>query len=186
MNKTTIKSILVESFTGFTNFTDTLSDHRFMVSPEGKWSAGQQLDHLIRSVKPVNTVLGLPRIFLRFFGKPALPSRSYEQVEEMYKLALEKGRTTTRPYIPPVTSAAQRNVLQLQFHQQKDRLLSLLGQWAENDLDKYQVTHPLTGKLTIRELLYFTACHNEHHLQILQQREQKDLPWAVQLERALS
>lgn len=186
MNKEAIKTILEKSFSDFTTFTDTLSDHRFIVSPEGKWSAGQQLDHLIRSAKPVNTALGLPKIFLRFFGKPNSRSRSYEQVSETYKLVLQKGGVAARPYIPPVTERAQRGILLQQFHQQKDRLLLQIDQWLEDDLDKYQVPHPLLGKITIREVLYFTAYHNQHHLKTLQQREQKDQSWSDQLERALS
>lgn len=185
MNKETIKTILEKSFTDFTAFTDTLSDHRFIVSPEGKWSAGQQLDHLIRSAKPVNTAMGLPKVFLRFFGKPASRSRSYEQIAESYKLALQRGGVTTRPYIPPVTEADQRGALQQLFHQQKDRLLQQIDQWKEEDLDRYQVPHPLLGKLTIREVLYFTAYHNQHHLKTLEQREKKDQSWSDQLERAL-
>lgn len=185
MNKETIKTILEKSFTDFTTFTDTLSDHRFIVSPEGKWSAGQQLDHLIRSAKPVNTAMSLPKILLRFFGKPASRSRSYEQVAESYRQVLQHGGVAARPYIPPVTEAEQRGILQLQFHQQKERLLQQIDQWTEEELDKYQVPHPHLGRMTIREVLYFTAYHNQHHLQTLEQREQKNPSWSEQLERAL-
>lgn len=185
MTKEQIKTILEKSFTDFTTFTDTLSDHRFIVSPEGKWSAGQQLDHLIRCAKPVAKAMAMPRVLLRLFGKPATHSRSYEQVMHIYQQALKKGGVTTRPYIPPVTEASQRQPLLQQFQSQKVRLLVQIDQWKEEDLDKYQLPHPLLGKMTVREMLYFTIYHNQHHLETLQQREQHTQSWSDQLERAL-
>lgn len=185
MNKQAIKTLLTTSFTDFSTFIDTLSNHRFVVSPEGKWSAGQQLDHLIRSAKPVNTALGLPKFFLRYFGKPASKSRSYEQMKEAYQTVLGRGGVSTRPYIPPITASSQREVLQQQMNAQRDKMITLLDKWTEEELDKYQVPHPLLGKITIRECLYFTAYHNHHHLHTLQVREKPNQPWAEQLERAL-
>lgn len=32
-----------------------------------------------------------------------------------------------------------------------------------DELDKYILPHPLLGKLTIREMMYFTIYHVEHH-----------------------
>lgn len=185
MNKQATKALLETSFTAFSTFADTLSDHRFVVSPEGKWSAGQQMDHLIRSAKPVNTALGLPKILLRFFGRPVAKSRSYEQIRDTYRLVLSQGGVATRPYIPPVTEAEERAPLVQQFAQVKDKMLLLLDKWTEEELDSYQVPHPLLGKLTVREVLYFTAYHNEHHLTALQQREKPNEPWASQLERSI-
>jgi hypothetical protein len=186
MNKQAIKTLLNNSFTDFTTFIDTLSNHRFVVSPEGKWSAGQQLDHLIRSAKPVNKALGLPKFFLRFFGTPVnSTSRSYEQMKDAYVTVLGRGGVTTRPYIPAVTEAHQREILLQQMHAQRDKMIAQLDKWTEEELDKYQVPHPLLGKITVRECLYFTAYHNYHHLHTLQVREKPNQPWAEQLERAL-
>ena len=41
-----------------------------------------------------------------------------------------------------------------------DRLLDSL---SESDLDTLQAPHPLLGKLTLRELMYFTIYHAQHH-----------------------
>ena len=185
MTKQAIITLLETSFTEFSAFTNTLSDHRFVVSPEGKWSAGQQMDHLIRSAKPVNTALGLPKILLRFFGRPVARSRSYEQIRETYRTVLTQGGVASRPYIPPVTEAEERKPLVQQFLYQKNKMVQLLEKWTEEELDKYQVPHPLLGKLTVREVLYFTAYHNQHHMVTLQQREALNQPWASQLERTI-
>lgn len=185
MNKQALITLLENSFSEFSAFIDTLSDHRFVVSPEGKWSAGQQMDHLIRSAKPVNTALGLPRLVLRFFGRPIARSRSYEQIRDTYRSILAQGGVATRPYIPPVTEAEERAPLVQLFAQQKNKMISLLDKWTEEELDRYQVPHPLLGKLTVREVLYFTAYHNLHHLDALRQREQLSQPWASHLEWAI-
>lgn len=180
-----IQQLLDKSFTDFSTFVSSLSDHRFIVSPEGKWSAGQQLDHLIRSAKPVNKALGMPRFFLRWFGKPASASRSFEEIRDAYRLQLRNGAVSTRPYVPPVTEIEQRDTLLRQFDQQKKKMIGLVGRWPEQDLDRYQLPHPLLGKLTAREVLYFTIYHNYHHLHTLQLREKPEQPWPSQLERVI-
>jgi uncharacterized damage-inducible protein DinB len=35
--------------------------------------------------------------------------------------------------------------------------------WSEKELDKRQLPHPLMGKLTLREMLFFTHYHTLHH-----------------------
>src|SRR5579859_3509649 len=35
--------------------------------------------------------------------------------------------------------------------------------WSEIDLDRYRLPHPLLGKLTVREMLFFTVQHLAHH-----------------------
>ena len=35
--------------------------------------------------------------------------------------------------------------------------------WQENEMDLYQLPHPLLGNLTVREILYFTIYHNLRH-----------------------
>jgi hypothetical protein len=39
---------------------------------------------------------------------------------------------------------------------------------SEKELDQYLVKHPLLGRITLRELGYFTIFHTEHHLQSIQ------------------
>ena len=40
----------------------------------------------------------------------------------------------------------------------------------EYDLDNYQLPHPILGKISLREMLYFTAYHVEHHDNIVKER----------------
>ena len=42
--------------------------------------------------------------------------------------------------------------------------------WSDAKLDKYIAPHPLLGKITLRELAYFTIYHIQHHLSIIRKR----------------
>ena len=42
-------------------------------------------------------------------------------------------------------------------------ITTLLDKWSEQQLDKIIAPHPLLGKLTFREILYFTIYHAKHH-----------------------
>ena len=53
--------------------------------------------------------------------------------------------------------AASRRFAQIQA-------TTVLRNWRDTDLDKYFLPHPLLGKLTIREMLFFTLYHDRHHV----------------------
>ncbi|RBL92601.1 DinB family protein [Chitinophaga flava] len=185
LNQHEIRSLLNRSFDHFVDFVQALPDHRFTATPYGKWSAGQQLHHLIKSVRPVTTAMGYPRILLRYFGVSQLPSRSYDMLAEQYDQVLAHGAKSTGAYLPGVIYSAQRPVLIQEFVKQKEKLLAHLDNWSENDLDKYRLPHPLLGKITIREMLYFTAYHNQHHLEKLQDHELRSHTWENQLQQLI-
>ena len=42
-------------------------------------------------------------------------------------------------------------------------LLSAVEKWDETELDQYMLPHPILGKLTVREMLFFTIYHNLRH-----------------------
>jgi len=41
---------------------------------------------------------------------------------------------------------------------------------TDTQLDQYIAPHPLLGKITLRELGYFTIYHTQHHLAIIKDR----------------
>lgn len=185
LNQQEIQAKLDKSFDNFVDYVNTLPDHRFTASPYGKWSAGQQLDHLIKSVRPVCSALGYPKFTLRCFGVSQRPSRSYEELVQQYQEQLAAGATTTVPYQPAVIYSGQRQALIHSFIGQKYRLKEKLRSWTESDLDKYRLPHPMLGKLTVRETLYLMAHHNEHHLEKLKYQEQHAHAWENQLQQLI-
>jgi len=48
-------------------------------------------------------------------------------------------------------------------------LLAALRNWQDENLDEYLLPHPLLGKLTIREMLFFTLYHDQHHVNNVRQ-----------------
>ena len=140
-------------------------------APEGAWTAGQHLLHLIKSTKPLGKGIGYPRILLLWkFGKAKHPSRSYEDTIKCYTDALDKGGKATGEYVPREVKKTEREVLVNRFRDEMSVLTNQVHQWSEQNLDKTAVPHPLIGKLTLREMLYFTIYHMEHHLKTLEER----------------
>lgn len=52
----------------------------------------------------------------------------------------------------------------------KKLITAINKNWSDPQLDQYLAPHPLLGKLTLRELGYFTIYHTEHHLNIIKER----------------
>ena len=59
---------------------------------------------------------------------------------------------------------------QVSYKEQKQKLIAKVEKQEEKELDIYILPHPLLGKVTLREMLYVTIHHNEHHLQLLKNR----------------
>lgn len=167
-DKSEIITALSEKVGAFNHFIEPLNKDQFEVMPNGKWSAGQNLDHLIRAIKPLQLAYGLPKFALRImFGKTNRPSKTYDELVAKYKAKLAAGGKASGPFIPPAISFDKKNELLKKYESQKQKLITKIEKQSERDLDLYILPHPLLGKVTLREMLYFTIHHNEHHLNLL-------------------
>lgn len=168
--KAQIMAALRESFDDFSKTIQQWPEASFEENPAGKWSVGQQLDHLIRSVKPVNLAMRLPKWLLRIaFGKPNRPSRTYEALVEKYLQKLGAGGKAPATFVPPTIALSQKEHLLGVYEKQKQKLLESANRWTEADLERYLLPHPLLGKLSLKEMLFFTIYHTgHHHRQVLQ------------------
>jgi len=171
-NKTEIIGALNEKIDAFNHFISPLDRREFEATPGGKWSAGQNLDHLIRAINPLQLAFRLPKLFLKlFFGRSNRPSKSYEQLVEKYKYKLAQGGKASGPFIPPVVLFEKKLSLLKRYERQKKNFIEKVQKQKESDLDRYILPHPLLGKLTLREMLFFTIYHNQHHLESLEKRQ---------------
>lgn len=165
MQKEEILGLIDKNYTDFVNFIKTQSAEAFIFAPEDKWTSGQQCDHLIKAVRPVRLGLLLPKFIPSLlFGKSNRPSKSYDELIAKYQRKLAEGGRASAPFIPPTIKAADQQKIAKQLFSQKEKLIKALKNWEEKELDLYVMPHPLLGKLTIREMLYFTAYHATHHL----------------------
>jgi len=170
-NKPQIISALNEKIDVFNSYILSLNQEQFEATPNGKWSAGQNLDHLIRAIKPLQLAYSLPKFaLLILFGKTNRSSRTYEELVTKYKSKLAAGGKASSPFIPPTINFEKRENLIKKYNEQKQKLIARIENQSEKDLDVYILPHPLLGKVTLREMLYFTIHHNEHHLELLKSR----------------
>lgn len=166
MTKQEIISQLLTNYQEFTEFIDNLSDEEFVYSNGAKWTAGQQLEHLCRAVKPLTQGFILPKFaFSLFFGKAERESLNYDELVKKYQTVLAAGGKASGKFIPKTIKLSEKERLKAQLLKSVESLTKRLEKFSENELDKYLLPHPLLGKLTIREMLYFTIYHAMHHHQ---------------------
>lgn len=171
MDKTNIAQLMEKNHQQFIAKLHQLSDSDFEYAPAKKWSAGQQLEHIIKSVKPVATALSMPLFVLKMkFGLTNRPSKSYEQLVAKYLSVLEKNKDYQIPkkFAPKFVGIEDKHKKIASLEKLVHKLNRKTARLSETDLDTYILPHPVMGKLTLREVLYFTAYHAQHHnVQIL-------------------
>ncbi|PTA68390.1 DinB family protein [Deinococcus arcticus] len=139
----------------------------FRAPAPGRWSPAEHLAHLALTHGRVAQGLGVPRPALRLlFGAPAT-ARTYEGVRGAYQARLAAGGRAPARYVPrPVTAhdAATRDAQVAAYVTAATRVRSALAGWPEAALDRHALPHDLLGRLSARELLFFTVYHDHHHL----------------------
>ena len=162
MKKNELQERLIRNHIAFTDFIKNLSDVLANNSMPGKWTPIQQLSHIQKSVAPVKIAFTLPKFFLRvIFGKANRSSRSYDELVSNYKAKLEAGGKSTTRFLPD--TSCNRFRLLLSVEKKASVLSQKINRFSEQELDHFILPHPLLGKLTLREMLYFTIHHVEHH-----------------------
>ena len=159
-----IQEQLITRHRDFIHDLRPLSEREFLHAPEGKWNAGQQADHIRMSVKPLNQALMLPAFVIRMlFGKANRPSRSYDELVARYQERLKGGGRAPTRFQPKGCSFDERVNLARSLMKEAEGVARRAGRFSERDLDTLILPHPLLGKVTLREMLYFTIYHVGHH-----------------------
>ena len=168
MNREEIIAKLKDHHTTFIRTVESLNEDEFNFAKEGKWNAGQTLDHLSRAVGALDKALMLPKfLFAGLFGKSNRPSKSYEALVMKYREKLAAGGKAHGRYLPKKISFTGRQKAFSALQKSIERICNRLGNYSEMQLDEYILPHPLLGKITMREMMYFTCYHAEHHRQII-------------------
>lgn len=153
----------------FSNWTDHLTDEQFWGHPDGKWSVAEVMQHLYLSARPVARLLAGPREGLDQWGRANRPSRSYHEIRSAYQTVLATGVKAPAVMSPREEDMKiSRGDLSERFHAIYQSLMDAVKNWSTDELDEYCIPHPVLGKLTVREMIYFTSIHTEHHRQLLQ------------------
>ncbi|MGB1251534.1 MAG: DinB family protein [Candidatus Promineifilaceae bacterium] len=154
------------------DFFASISTEAFFAAPDQVWSPAENLIHLRQSNDPIALLLSAPRTVLRLrFGKAKQPSTSFRTVRTNYTdVALANGGVAPGGYIPSFKHATQAEKIKIlnEWTAVCTKIEKQLATWSEADLDKYQAPHPLLGRMTIRDLMFFTLYHNMHHVNDVQ------------------
>jgi uncharacterized damage-inducible protein DinB len=175
-NKEQILSESEKTFQQCTAFCNNIPDELFFLQPADKWSIAQNLQHLIISTNTTKWAFALPKFMVRLSGgKPNRPSRSFEELVEKYKKKLALGGQASGRYIPKLIpdKSGKESILNNWQKSTTAYLKAVKKNWPDDKLDRYIVPHPLLGRITLRELCYFTVYHTTHHLDIIKTRSQK-------------
>ncbi len=164
MNKQEIIADLSAKHDAFVNYIHSLNEQEFTASINQKWTAGQQLEHIFKSVFPLARVTASQETLAKMnFGMAGRASKSYDLVMSEYELQISKGAKATAPFEPAAVGVEARAGLISKLQSTVDQLNNQIENFTEQELDEYLVPHPLLGKLTLREMLYFTGFHVVHH-----------------------
>jgi hypothetical protein len=141
-----------------------IREDEFASGPPDKWTTGQHLDHIVRSVAPVNLAFAFPAFLLRLlFGKNNRAPRTYDELVLKYQNKLGAGGRASGRFIPSTVAFTDRDKLVEKLEKLINSLNQRIPAKSEEQLDTLLLPHPLMGKLTLREMLYFTLYHVEHH-----------------------
>ncbi|MFK7971725.1 MAG: DinB family protein [Bacteroidia bacterium] len=128
----------------------------------GKWSIAEQVVHLIVATRAPGKAFGMPKLAIRAFGSSSKGSRDYDAMAEFYQSQLVNVPARTG-FEPDLRGKPFAEIMEK--WQGSARLFDdNLPRWSEKELDKRQLPHPLLGKITLREMLFFTHHHIYHHL----------------------
>lgn len=134
------------------------------ISINGKWSVCQNVQHISIGLLRLSNYLALPKASIKSnFGLSERASANYETCIKMFGNALENGIKTTDAFMPEINLETGIEELVSQGKDSLVAFISNLENWSEDELEMYNCPHPVFGKIPVREVLYFTIYHVQHH-----------------------
>lgn len=167
--KTDLADQLQAAFLEFSLFLESQDEKVLFERTPGRWNMAQQTDHLSIANTVTMIGLGMPKPVLKsLFGASNRKSHSFEEVVFRYQSKLSGGARASFAFQPRLSLIPSKKLLIQIWNRSVDGLQHTLQFWSEDELDQYQLQHPILGKMTMREMLCFTAYHVRHHLKSMQ------------------
>ena len=170
MDKEAIATLIEEKYSDLITWIKNQPHDLWTQGPEGKWTTGQHILHLLQSITPLNTALSLPRFIVRYkYGKANRPVRNYETIKKRYheRLAEHKGKTFKASQNMNVPNLADKHYLINRLQTESKKLQYKTVRISDKNLDTLVLPHPLMGKMPVREIIMWSAYHVDHHLETL-------------------
>ncbi|MCB0795785.1 MAG: DinB family protein [Flavobacteriales bacterium] len=148
---------------------NALPPERRTAPANGKWSPAQHLEHIRIGLELTDKALTVPPFLLRWrFGRPNRPGRDYDALVQRYQEKLAAGGRAPSRFVPKNVAVAEIPAMASAIMQYADRIARKASRWSDRRIDRYLVPHPLLGKITLRELFYFTIYHAQHHQALIE------------------
>ena len=147
-----------------------------------QWSVAENLEHLSLSLHRSWLGLFAPKFLLKWkFGRPTHASLTYEELIEVYYKKLDEGFEINKRYEPVIKQEKDaKEKLITRFEQIAKKYLDQIRYyWEDENIDNYQLPHPVLGMITIRELMYFNLFHNTHHYKTMRSRKNEAVEFSV-------
>ena len=171
MHKDEIADLLEEKYHSLLDWLEKQDDDKWIIGPENKWTSGQQALHLLKSIKPLNDVLSMPRFLFKYtLGTTNAQIRDYETIVSKYLEQLEafKKNSIKSPKKLKVPTIQDKRYLLTRLQVESKKLQYKTRRISDRNLDTLVLPHPVMGKMPIREILMWTAYHAEYHTKKLQ------------------
>lgn len=167
MNKRAIIELFNQKYASFIDYISSLSPDEYNYSHNQKWSAGQQIQHIVLCVKPLVQFYGMEKsVIEKTFGSTVRQGRTYGELKNEYLLKLGNGGLAPEKYVPNAENDTSHEVLLQTLQSMVETLCREIETFTEQDLDTLCIPHPLFGLLTLREMLYNASYHVEHHQEL--------------------
>jgi len=140
----------------------SIDDKTFSYHIPSKWSIADHLEHLSMANGILAISLKLPKFIIRQVGGQPELWRSSEEIIALYQRKLSEGVKSNFAFDPKFIFK-NKKLTTILWKNAYESLLSAINAWEEADMDQYCMPHPIIGKVTVREMLFFTSYHIYHH-----------------------
>ncbi len=171
MTKNEILTAAENIFKQFSINCNNIDETELFKRPVNKWSAAENIQHLIISTNTSTLAYWLPKFLVRWiWGTPNRASRTFDELKDKYYKKLQEGGQASKRFVPkPIEIKYGKQKLLNNWNKAGSKFINAVTEnRTEKDLDSYLVKHPLLGRITLRELCYFTIFHTQHHLSVIQ------------------
>jgi hypothetical protein len=164
MNKQAITGALTEHYSAFVGYINMLSTEDYTYRHHQKWTAAEQLAHIVLCIQPLVQVYGMDKAAIaQNFGTTDRTGHSYDELLDAYQAQLQKGGKAPERFVPDTALTHDRAELTTRLNGQIQELCATINTFEEQELDTLGIPHPLLGKLSLREMLYNAIYHVQHH-----------------------
>lgn len=153
----------------------SVSHEQFVMKNDPEvWSIAEEFDHVLKSASAVSSAMKVSPLILRWkFGKPNRNLRTYDEAYNRYfqKLKQVNGRPVApSTFISEKGQEFDKGDMLNHWNSTLKKFENRINKWSDKNLNRILLPHPLLGKMMVREMLYFTHFHTEHHRKGLEKK----------------